>query len=361
MTILLRVVLYPNNYNTDHLSSPTFEGNKVIAVCFMWFVLHSFFYICQWAHYHTGVLDHQGVTEAQYFNLLMILLLAVPSDTRREWFGGFDSDLFMGVRGKLGLSDEVDGNTIIWDFKDLLELAPLSACVPLTIFTIGKVMWLKVLRRNPSSNAEDSESDTNRLSSSALSRSNGQLGHPLVTLIPWFIYGSQFWYLTHFSGVRLIDRDCQELVFIATQLHLVYLCQDILVAGLCTLRFPILHKATLPLTVYCGLIFVVGIDGFPFRRSDEAEAIVAAAGGNSSSASSASGAEGFLTHAQILFGICMWEVCIIGLYAYEVISSVCEGLQIPFLAPLKQPFDMKSVVGGAVSEKNESKTKKKKQ
>jgi len=81
-----------------------------------------------------------------------------------------------------------------------------------------------------------------------------------------------------------------ELVHAVSGLHLVYISLRNICAGLCTINFPILHKTTLPLTVYCLVAFFnivtapAGVDGlyrYPFKKND-------------------SDADGLLSHKQAL-------------------------------------------------------------
>jgi hypothetical protein len=106
---------------------------------------------------------------------------------------------------------------------------------------------------------------------------SGVGGDPLWTLVPWYTYTVQFWFLAHFSGIRFAPGGCAELVFAVAGLHLVYVSLRNICAGLCSIQFPILHKTTLPLTVYCLVNFLniltapAGTDGiyrYPFKKND---------------------------------------------------------------------------------------------
>jgi len=83
--------------------------------------------------------------------------------------------------------------------------------------------------------------------------------------------------MAHFGGIRFAPG-CMELYFLAGGLQLVYIALRAIWAGLCSVQFPVMHHATLPLTIYCIVALVTQLTApagtnqlyrWPFKKNDD--------------------------------------------------------------------------------------------
>jgi phosphatidylglycerophosphate synthase len=306
------------------------ESNSQVPAGVLSILSGASFFFSQWGHYHTGVLETIGVTEAQYLAMTVILAVGFP-EIRKILLAKYALEIFQ-IPGFLSLclsenSCYVRRSTFLeqllpftvdfpagsnwphltghfYDAKSLLCF--ISSAFPgiVTLVCIARVFF----------NGEGKKPESIYAYSI--------LGRPTATIIPYVWHMAQ-----SLALIVLCPRLWREkplLVVAVTGTQTVYLNLRIIVCGLCGLRFPSFIRMSLPLTA-----LTLGTALAENPRS----------GPWVSSAARTVGVEFPPEFGdRALLCVLLVEIVAILLFAKEVIAAICRELRIPFLAPLAKPY-----------------------
>ncbi|CAD7925325.1 unnamed protein product [Amoebophrya sp. A120] len=267
--------LFNNDFNPR-----THPLMPLTLMCYHFAVFASFF-VAQWAHYHTGVLDTANVTEGQIVYLLMLFLLSFA--TLRHW-----SHYYTGYEVKEYNTEFM--TWIIW------------ASIVIPLYVTCNTMWIvKKAKR--------------------FRRTAGTF------LIPYGIHMIQ-----SLSFLRIPNFWQQHFfkLIVLMSLTVVYMSLRAIVAQLCATKIPkvyaeLLIPVSMPIAAYHLLLnkmvpqallqFLLGVPALRKVLNNPVDL------------------------GDKLMWWCILYTCSLSLFfMFDVIMTICRTLHIPFLAPLRKPW-----------------------